>query len=416
MQILVINAGSSSVKFGLYAFDSLEVLGSGLLDFSGSADPHHAMLTLTPQDRPPFRTELEVPGYRAGVGEALRMLGKAGLVGDDLRSVRAVGHRLIHGGEKIREAVRIDQAMKDLIRQYIHLAPLHIPAGLEAIGACEAAMPHAVQVGMFDTAFFADIPPVAYLYPVPYEWYRDWGIRRFGFHGTSHAYCTSRATEMLTGNQTPANGVAGYVRPEEFRLVICHLGHGASATAVRGGVAVTNTMGYTPLEGFMMGTRSGTVDPGILLHVLRERGMSVDELDEVLHKKSGLLGVSGISADFRRVEAAAAEGDPRARLAMGMYAYRVRAMIGALAVTLGGIDALVFTGGIGENSAELRRDVCDGLECIGVHLDPQRNHSAQPDTDIASPGSPTRVLLIHTREEYMIARETQRQVRDLLDG
>jgi acetate kinase len=204
-----------------------------------------------------------------------------------------------------------------------------------------------------------------------------------------------RATEMLGR------------RRDDLRLVICHLGHGASATAVRGGVAVTNTMGYTPLEGFMMGTRSGTIDPGILLHVLRERGLSVDELDEVLHKKSGLLGVSGISADFRRVEAAAAEGNERAALALGMYAYRVRAMIGALAVTLGGIDALVFAGGIGENSAALRKDACDGLECIGVRLDAARNETARPDDDIATPDSPARVLLIHTREEYMIARETQ---------
>ncbi|NUQ62536.1 MAG: acetate kinase [Pirellulales bacterium] len=395
-EILVINAGSSSVKFGVYEFDSLEPLGHGLLDWAGSTRPGRASLTLRPHGRPPLEAELEAPDYRSGVCEAVQRLGKAGMVGANLSAVRAIGHRLIHGGEKIRAPVIIDRAMKETVRGFAHLAPLHIPAGLEAIEACEATMPDVLQVGLFDTAFFADIPPVAYLYPVPYSWYRDWGIRRFGFHGTSHAYCAGRAAEMLGRDS------AG------LRLVICHLGHGASATAVRGGVAVTNTMGYTPLEGFMMGTRSGTVDPGILLHVLRERGLSVEELDEALHKQSGLLGISGISSDFRRVEAAADDGHERAQLALGMYAYRVRAMVGALAVTLGGIDALVFTGGIGENSVRLRRDVCDGLECIGVRLDEERNRTAGPDEDIAAPGSPARVLLIHTREEYMIARETRR--------
>ncbi len=395
-RILVFNAGSSSVKFGLYRFHCLEVLGSGLLDWAASTDPHRAVLTLTPEGQPPCRVELDAPDYATGVREALRALGTSGLVGSGLHTIRAVGHRLIHGGEKIRTPVLIDEAMKETIRRFSHLAPLHIPAGLETIAACQTALPGVVQVGLFDTAFFADIPPVAYLYPVPYQWYEDWGIRRFGFHGTSHAYCTERATEMLAGET------------DDLCLVICHLGHGASATAVRGGVAVTNTMGYTPLEGFMMGTRSGTVDPGILLHVLRERGMSVEELDQALHKKSGLLGVSGISADFRRVEAAAAEGHGRAQLAMGMYAYRVRAMIGALAVTLGSIDALVFTGGIGENSARLRQDICQGLQCLGVKLDAERNEACRPDADIARPDSTARVLLIHTREEYMIARETRR--------
>ncbi|NLX99172.1 MAG: acetate/propionate family kinase, partial [Rhodopirellula sp.] len=397
--ILVFNAGSSSVKFGLYQFDSLEVLGSGLLDFSGGTDSHRATLTLSPRDQSPQRLELDAPDYGTGVRHALVALGTSGLVDKELRAVRAVGHRLIHGGEKIRTPVLIDAAMKETIRQFAHLAPLHIPAGLETIAACEAALPAAVQVGVFDTAFFADIPPVAYLYPVPYQWYQDWGIRRFGFHGTSHAYCTTQATEML-----------GRQADDSLCLVICHLGHGSSATAVRGGVAVTNTMGYTPLEGFMMGTRSGSVDPGILLHVLRERGMSVEQLDEALHKQSGLLGISGVSADFRRVELAAAEGNPRAQLALGMYAYRVRAMIGALAVTLGRIDGLVFTGGIGENSVLLRQDICQGLECIGVRLDLDRNATARPDADIAQDASAARVLLIRTREEYMIASQTRQTV------
>ncbi len=425
MSILVINAGSSSVKFALFEFDTLRSLARGLLDWPG--DAQHAVVTLTPADGNPISRELDVPDYRAGVVAALEMLRTSKTLGDGIL-VRVVGHRLIHGGPQIRRPVRIDAAMKDLIARYTHVAPLHIPAGLEAIAATESALPDVPQVGLFDTAFFADIPPAAYLYPLPYAWYEDWGIRRFGYHGTSHAYCTERAAEMLHRD------------PSQLRLVICHLGQGSSATAVRGGVAVTNTMGFSPLEGFMMGTRSGTVDPGILLHVLKERGMSVDELADTLHKKSGLLGISGVSSDFRQVEAAAAEGNDRARLALDVYAYRVRAMVGALAVTLGGLDALVFTGGIGENSAWLRAEVCKGLECLGVHLDASRkgtsyslgDESAErgesrrakkaasplfwPDVDIAAPNSPARVLVIQTREDFMIAREARRMVLEKMNA
>ena len=398
LSILVINAGSSSVKFGLFRFDTLQPAARGLLDWAGQA--RRAVVTLAPPEGDPARTELDVPDYRSGVIAALEMLRESKLV-EEGTGIRVVGHRLIHGGEEIRRPVRIDAAMKQTIARYAHLAPLHIPAGLEAIAASESALPGALQVGLFDTAFFADIPPAAYLYPVPYEWYEDWGIRRYGFHGTSHAYCTGRAAEMLRRDV-----VSG--RHAELRLVICHLGQGSSATAVRGGVAVTNTMGFTPLEGFMMGTRSGTVDPGILLHVQREHGLSVDQLDEILHHKSGLLGVSGVSSDFRRVEAAAAEGHRRAQLALDVYAYRVETMIGALAVTLGGFDALVFTGGIGENSTWLRSEVCRGLRFLGVHLDEDRNTACRPDADLSTADSPARVLVIHTREDLMIARESRR--------
>jgi len=394
MSILVINAGSSSVKFALFEFDSLRPLARGLLDWGGNA--HRASVTLQRPDGIRSSQEIEAPDYRTAVVRALEALAEWGLLGDRGQGVRVVGHRLIHGGEEIRQPVRIDEAMKRTIARYAHLAPLHIPAGLEAIRATEAALPGVPQVGLFDTAFFAAIPPCAYLYPVPYEWYQEWGIRRYGFHGTSHAYCSARAAEMLGRDL------------HELRLVICHLGQGGSATAVDHGVAATNTMGYTPLEGFMMGTRSGTVDPGILLHVLRERGLSVDQLDEILHHKSGLLGLSGVSSDFRQVEAAAAAGHRRAKLALEVYGYRVRAMVGALAVTIGGLDGLVFTGGIGENSAWLRADVCRGLECLGVHLDGRLNAEAVPDCDVAASDSPARVLVIHTREDLLIAREARR--------
>jgi len=393
LSILVINAGSSSVKFGLFDFDTLEPAARGLLDLQGPAG--RAIVTLRAREQPATDRELDVRDYRTGVVRALELLRRLE-ASSASAEIRVVGHRLIHGGDEIREPVRIDAAVKRTIARYAHLAPLHIPAGLEAIEATEAALPGTPQVGLFDTAFFADIPACAFLYPVPYEWYEQWGIRRFGFHGTSHAYCTERAAELLGRD----------VR--DLRLVICHLGQGSSATAVDGGVAVTNTMGFTPLEGFMMGSRSGTVDPGILIHVQREHGLTVDELDEILHKRSGLLGVSGLSSDFRRVEAAARVGHERARLALDIYAYRVRTMIGALAVTLGRVDALVFTGGIGENSVWLRSEVAKGLEVIGVRLDPERNARCRPDGDLAAADSPARVLLIHTREDYLIAREARR--------
>ena len=443
MAILVLNAGSSTVKFALFDFDTLEVLLRGVLDWAGKTG--QATVRLEMPGQPPWSQDLEVPSYREAVFAALNLLqqrlgileaeqaepgtlaggegaervGKATeasqaistslsplppsdslLPGLTRRKIRVIGHRLIHGGEEIRTPVWIDAPMKQTIARYRHLAPLHIPAGLEAIAAAEEALPGVPQIGLFDTAFFADIPPAAYLYPVPYEWYTQWGIRRYGFHGTSHAYCTERAAEML-GQPV-----------EELNMIICHLGQGGSATAVQAGKAITNTMGFTPLEGFMMGTRSGTVDPGILLYVMREHGLSVEQLDYILHHRSGLLGLSGVSSDFRQVELAAAQGNPRAQLALDVYAYRVRAMVGALAVTLGRVDVLVFTGGIGENSAWLRKEVCRGLECIGVHLDPEKNQSLRPDADIAQPASPARVLLIHTREDYMIARQARQMLLD----
>lgn len=394
MSILVINAGSSSVKFALFDEELLEPTVRGLLDWAGQA--RRATITLRTADGEEIGKQLDVGDYHAGVVEALAML--EAMPGAAELPIRAVGHRLIHGGEAIRRPVRIDVEMKRTIARVAHLAPLHIPAGLEAIEAVEAALPGVPQVGLFDTAFFGDIPPCAYLYPVPYRWYEQWGIRRFGFHGTSHAYCTERTAEMLGRDL------------KDMKLVICHLGQGGSATAVRDGVAVTNTMGFTPLEGFMMGTRSGTLDPGLLLYVQREHGLTVEQLDHVLHHESGLLGISGVSSDFRAVEAAAAEGNPRCRLALDMYAYRVRAMVGALAVTIGGLDVLAFTGGIGENSAWLRGEVCRGLECLGVELDSARNAACRPDQDVATESAPARVLVVHAREDFMIARETKRLV------
>jgi len=253
---------------------------------------------------------------------------------------------------------------------------------------------------VFDTAFHATLPDAAYTYPLPHEWSHDWGIRRYGFHGLSHSYCATRAAEML-GRST-----------QELRTVICHLGHGCSAAGVRYGHSVDTTMGFTPLDGLMMATRSGSVDPGILTHVQLRRALGPKEIEEALNRRSGLLGVSGVSGDMREVLAAAHGGNDRARLAIDVYAHRVRQAIGALTVTLGGVDALVFTAGVGENSAEVRTAVCRGLECLGLELDPDENTHCRPDADVSRPGALARILVVATREDRAMLSEVVRVCRD----
>lgn len=391
MSILVVNAGSSSIKFGLFDFETLVASVRGTLEWrEGDSE---AELTLTRLDGETSSRRISAFDHHGAVAATIDLMVA------DRAMVRAVGHRLIHGGEEIREPVRIDDAVKKIITRYRDLAPLHIPAGLEAIAATEAALPGVPQAGIFDTGFFGQLSPAEYIYPVPYEWYQSWGIRRFGFHGISHAYCAARAAEML----------AGYACSK--RLILCHLGQGCSAAGVRDGVAQTNSLGYTSLEGLPMGTRCGSIDPGVLLYVQRQRGMPLEELSEILHKRSGLLGISGLSADFRELEEAAAQGDERAQLAIDVFVHRIRATIGSVAVTLGGLDGLVFAGGIGENSPLLRSEICRGLECLGVELDHTANMTHGPDFDVATSDSRARILLIHAREDLMIARETQRLVR-----
>jgi len=369
VSILAVNAGSASLKFGLFDDAASRELAGGLVDFHTEGLDH-----------------------RGALDSLLDRVGEKGRAD----AIRAVGHRVVHGGTAFRESVQIDERVEKTLAELSVWAPLHNPPALRGIEASREKLPGVPQVAVFDTAFYSDLPPRAYVYPLPYEWYEKWGVRRFGFHGISHAYCAGRAAELLGGGAR-----------QDLRIVVCHLGQGCSATAVRDGRAVATTMGFTPMEGLMMGSRSGSVDPGVLLHVLR-RGLGVEELDQTLNRRSGLLGVSGVSSDFRKVEAAAREGNGRARLALEIYADRVRAAVGALAATLGGLHALVFTAGVGENSASLRTWVCEGLEFLGLQLDRERNQTCQPDADIATEDSPTRILVIHTREELMIAREARR--------
>jgi acetate kinase len=387
--IVTFNAGSSSLKFGLYAADASRAIVTGLVDWE--ADPRRAELTVR-RSGESAESRHSISGYGAAVACAVEALGCPP------EDVAVVGQRIVLGGTRFSQSVMIDDHLKAEVASLSELAPLHNPPALESIEAVAAAWPACPQVAVFDTSYYADLPAAQYVYPLPYAWYAEWGVRRFGFHGISHADCARRAAAMLGERRA-------------LRVVSCHLGNGCSATASLGDRAVATTMGFTPLDGLMMGTRPGAVDPGIMLYVQRRRGLSAVQVEHVLNHESGLKGVSGISSDYRLVEAAAREGDGRAQLALEIYATRVRAAIGALAVTLGGVDALVFTAGVGEHSAPLREAACAGLECLGLQLDPARNLCGQPDSDIASDGSPGRILLLRAREELTIAQEALRVLR-----
>jgi acetate kinase len=395
MSILVINSGSSSLKFGLFDAEARQALATGLIDWR--VNPQQAELVIHPSEGKPIHSRVSVTDHRTAVRHAVNQLTRlSGPHGEAARVVTVVGHRVVHGGSRFHEPVRIDGDVKAEIAKLAELAPLHNPAALEAIEAAESALPNVPHVAVFDTSFFASLEPWAYVYPAPYAWFRDWGIRRFGFHGISHAYCAGRAAELL-GRP-----------PSDLRLIICHLGNGCSASAVRAGRPVQTSMGLTPMEGLMMGTRAGSLDPGILFHVQRRQNLSVDQLDQALNHESGLLGVSGVSSDYRKVKDAADKGDERARLALAIFADRIRATIGAYAVTMGGVDAVVFTAGIGEHAADLRSAVCEGLQILGLRLDAGRNAGCSPDADVADADSPGRILVIRTQEELRIAHETRR--------
>ncbi|HWH71520.1 MAG TPA: acetate/propionate family kinase, partial [Candidatus Sulfotelmatobacter sp.] len=342
MSTLALNAGSTSLKFGLFEEATADPLLAGEIDWA-HGDREHAQLVLHPRQGAVTRSTVSVPKDEAAAAFAVQAtLATLAPRQAGNSAIQAVGHRVVHGGTDFRQSVRIDSTVKTAIGRLCDLAPLHNPPALKAIEAAEAALPGVPQVAVFDTAFYTDLPPKTYLFALPYEWYANWGIRRFGFHGISHAYCASRTAEILGRD------------PSQLRLVSCHLGGGCSATAIRGGVAVATTMGFSPLEGLPMGSRCGSVDPGLLLYLQRERGLTLQELDHALTHQSGLRGVSGLSADLAKIEVAAAQGHERSQLAFDMFAERVRSAIGALAASLGGLDAVIFTDRIGERSPALR--------------------------------------------------------------
>jgi acetate kinase len=393
VNILTLNAGSTSIKFALFQENSTSALRHGEISWA-DGNRHAARLVFSISGNPQPTITVNVPDGRSAAECAIRTA-----VGEARNSIDVIGHRVVHGGTQLRDSTLITDGVKETIASLGDLAPLHNPPALQAILAAEKLFPNLPQVAVFDTAFYKDLPPENFLYPLPYEYYERWGIRRFGFHGISYDYCSRRAADMLGRDL------------RELNLILCHLGGGCSATAVRQSKPIATTLGFSPLDGLMMGTRCGSLDPGILLALQTQQQVLLEKLDHDLNYASGLLGISGISADLAGIEAAAAAGNPRAKLAFAMFADRVRSAIGAFAVTLGAVDAIVFTDRIGEHSPGLRETVCDGLQIIGISLDHTLNNGAKPDIDVATPNSRSRVLVIHTREELMIAREALRVAR-----
>ena len=392
MKILVCNAGSSSLKFSLFEAERELLLAEGGIDWTTKP----TRLVFHRRGQQEVREELQLQKHtdaaarilddlRAGPSPTLHGLGE----------LQAVGHRVVHGGERYTAAVRITPEVKRAVGDLAELAPLHNPASLDGIAAVEQVLPNVAQVAAFDTAFHATLSESARTYPVPQQWTREWGMRRYGFHGLSHSYCAGRAAEM--------------VGQRDLRLIIAHLGNGASVSAVRNGICVDTSMGFTPLEGLMMGSRSGTVDPGMLVYLLRHKGLDVNQLDHALNYESGLLGLSGFSSDMREVLSKLPD-NPDARLAVEVYVHRIRQTVGAMAATLGGIDALVFTAGVGEHAPKIRERVCENLNYLGLELDPTANETCKPDADVAMPASAARVLVIATREDLTIMRETRQLV------
>jgi acetate kinase len=398
MKVLVVNVGSTSVKYNLYEMDTEAKLATGVVERVGTPNAEH--VHERGQDKVVYEGDKATAAdvQRAILGHLTRPGGPLAEPG----ALGAVGHRVVHGGERLIAPTRIDDKVEEVIAECARFAPLHNPVNLAGIRAAREVFPGVPHVAVFDTAFHAQLPPHAYTYAIPHELYLHRGIRRYGFHGPSHQFMALSAAEHL---QTDLG---------KLKLVTCHLGGGASVSAIDGGISIETSMGMTPLEGLVMGTRSGDLDPAIPM-LLAKDGMTIDQIDELLNRKSGLSGLSGIGADFRDIEKAADAGDPRARLAIEVFVHRIRKYIGAYAAILGGADAIVFTGGIGENSARVRQQVCDGLFYMGVVLDEAANTTKRAAesggiVEVTKHRSPTKVLVVRTDEERMIAREAMRCV------
>ena len=398
MKILVINCGSSSLKYQLLDMEGEKLLAKGLCERIG-IDGH---LTHKPQNgKPVFNEDVAMPTHTEAIAAVLDKLTSAeyGVV-SSMREIGAVGHRVVHGGEKFAASVLINDDVMSAIAECIPLAPLHNPANITGINACKAVMGDVPQVAVFDTAFHQSMPGKAFMYPIPYAYYTDLKVRRYGFHGTSHRYVSKRAAEMLG-------------KPiEQLKLISCHMGNGSSICAIDGGKSVDTSMGFTPIAGLPMGTRCGDIDVSILEYLSANTGKDVKELTNILNKMSGVLGVSGVSSDFRDLDTAAAQGNERARLALDMFHYAVAKTVGGYVAAMNGVDGIIFTAGIGENSAETRAAICRYLGYLGIELCPERNAKRGEDTFISTDDSRVKVMVIPTNEELVIARDT----RDIVAG
>lgn len=395
MKILVLNCGSSSIKYKLFEMDGKEVLAQGGVERIGLPG---AFLKFTLSNDEKVILERDMPEHTVGIEFILETLTseKYGCI-ESLEEIAAVGHRVVHGGEKFNSSVLITQEVIDQMVECSDLAPLHNPANLKGIYTISKLLPNVPQVGVFDTAFHQTMPDYAYMYAIPYEMYKKYAIRRYGFHGTSHRYVSKRVCEFLGVNL------------EEQRIITCHIGNGGSITAIKNGKSVDTSMGLTPVEGLMMGTRSGDVDAGMLTFLMEKEKLDAQGLSDLLNKKSGVLGIFGVSSDMRELEKAVSEGkDKRAILADNMYDYRIKKYVGAYAAALGGVDIIVFTGGVGENQFTCREGVCEGLEYMGVKLDKELNAKIRgTETVISTPDSKVKVVVVPTDEEMTIAMDTE---------
>ncbi|MBQ2897602.1 MAG: acetate kinase [Clostridia bacterium] len=398
MKILVINAGSSSLKYQLIDMDTNNVMAKGLCErigIEGSLLTHQA-------GGEKYPISIEMKDHSDAINAVINaLISKEHGVIADMSEISAVGHRVVHGGEEFSGSVIITEAVKNALEACIELAPLHNPPNLTGIAACEKAMPGVPQVAVFDTAFHQSMPASSYLYPLPYEYYEKYKVRRYGFHGTSHKYVTQRAASMLGK------------KAEELKIITCHLGNGSSITAVNGGKSMDTTMGFTPLAGTLMGTRCGDIDPAIVTYIINKEGKSAEEVDSIMNKKSGIYGVSGVSSDFRDVAAAAADGNKRAEVGLKMFYYEIKKFIGAYAAAMNGVDAIVFTAGIGENDKTLRKEVTSGLSFLGVEIDDEKNSVRGEEIDISASDAKVKTLVIPTNEELMIALDTKEIVENL---
>lgn len=393
MKVLVINAGSSSLKYKLIDMDNETVLAKGLCERIGLEG---SKLKHTPGENDAVVIEKDMPNHGVAIQLVLDALtDKDHGVIENMSEISAVGHRVVHGGEYFSGSVLLTEDVKKAVEACNPLAPLHNPANLTGIAACEAAMPGVPNVGVFDTAFHQTMPAESYMYGIPYEYYEKYKIRKYGFHGTSHNYVAHRAAD-LCGKPI-----------EDLKIITCHLGNGSSIAAVKNGKVVDTSMGFTPLDGLVMGTRSGSIDPAVIPFLCKNENLTVDEVDAILNKKSGVAGVSGVGSDFRDLGAAAESGNQRAKLALDMFARGVQSYIGRYASIMGGVDVVTFAGGIGENDMDMRAKILEGQEFMGIKVDPAKNKVRGEETEITADGASVRVFVIPTDEELTIARDTK---------
>lgn len=399
MKVLVINAGSSSLKYQLYDMTNESVLAKGLVERIGIEG---SILSHRPEGKDKYVVRTEMPDHKVAIGLVLDALvdPKVGVI-ESVDEISAVGHRIVHGGEKYSSSVLLDDALMEELKEVSKLAPLHNPPALIGIRACRDLMPETPMTAVFDTSFHQTMEPTAYMYALPYELYESDKIRRYGFHGTSHKYVANRAAEMLNRDV------------ENMKIITCHLGNGSSMTAVKHGKAIDTSMGFTPLAGLIMGTRTGDLDPAIVTYLMAEKGWDAKAVDNLLNKKSGVLGISGVSSDFRDLEKAAGEGNKRAQLALDMFYYRVKKYIGAYAAAMGGVDAIVFTAGLGENSPDAREEILKGLDFLGFEVDLEKDNVRGKETIFSTDNSRVKLMVIPTNEELMIAKDTKELVQEI---